>query len=91
MGPCPAHDSKRSKREIPERAAFWLQLYRDVKRWGALPDPGGLLDQETRTMRMLNVIADEYDRWTIEQQRLREERLKIQQTLGHSGGRVYGF
>ena len=67
--PCPIHDAE------PEAAGWlrwYLTLWMRMKRWGQLPDPGGLLDQEERVMRLLDIIEDEFR--DIEARRLEEAR-----------------
>lgn len=54
-----------------------LQLHKDMKRWGKLPDAGGLLDQDPRVMARVNQIEDIYqerERERVEKERKRQER-----------------
>lgn len=55
--------------------AFYLKLYRRVVRYGSLPEAGGLLDQPEPTMRILDVIDEEYQE-AQERNREREKRLE---------------
>jgi hypothetical protein len=41
---------------------FYIQLWGRVKRYGRLPDPGGMLDQEARLMNVLDAINSHVDR-----------------------------
>ena len=42
--------------DIPVWLPFYLRLYQQTKRFNQLPDAGGLLDQDTRTMAVLDLI-----------------------------------
>lgn len=38
-----------------------MKLYSRVKRWGSLPSPGGIHDQDPFEMRCLDIIQEEAD------------------------------
>jgi len=38
----------------------YLELHSQMKSYGSLPDSGGLLDQDSFIMRMMDVIESEY-------------------------------
>ena len=56
---CPVETGEQP--EISERLNFYIKLYKRVQRYQNLPDIGGLLDQDERTMRMLDIIGEEVD------------------------------
>ena len=57
---CPVMTGDQPK--ISPVVSFYMGLHKRMTRYpGALPDPGGLLDQDERTMRILDVIGDEID------------------------------
>jgi hypothetical protein len=41
---------------------FYIQLWQRVKRYGHLPDPGGMLDQEERLMKVMDAVNAHVDR-----------------------------
>jgi len=56
---CPINDQP----DLLEPAAFYLRLWNRCDRFKTLPRPGGLLEQDERTMRMLDVVAATVQRW----------------------------
>lgn len=59
---CPEHSRQR---EVPDTVRRWrpyLDLWARVTRYSGLPAPGGIDDQEDRTMRILDIVSDEMDR-----------------------------
>lgn len=72
---CPLANGLQPK--IDEWLALDLQLHSDMKRWGTLPDAGGLLDQDPAVMRRINFIEDVYqecERKRIEREEKKRER-----------------
>jgi hypothetical protein len=63
--------------ELTTRALWLLTLYRRVKRWKALPAEGGLLDQEERIMRKLDLIDSLVDEDMERKRKLAEARQRL--------------
>ena len=59
-----------------------LQLYP-----GTLPDPGGVLDQDERTMRILDIIASEFEEGRARHERNRSAEAKARSAI-HNRDRV---
>lgn len=52
-----------------------------VKRWKALPNGGGILDQEERTMRILDLVAGVVEGYEREQMKLAQQRRANEETM----------
>lgn len=76
---CPIHDR-------PPAATIWLdpylRLWRRMRSYKALPDPGGLLDQEERMMAILDVIGEEVWRFRKLKKREADAERNANRTLG---------
>ncbi len=70
-------------------AIWWLRLYKRVKRWRSLPEDGGILDQEERTMRQLDLIADLVQEHEEERAKVEKARRENQATMERLG--IRGF
>lgn len=62
--------------KVPQWLTFYMTLHKRVKRWGALPGPGGILDQQETTMMLLDMIEDVIDERNAEKRRAEEATLK---------------
>lgn len=66
-----------------------------MRRWSALPAPGGLLDQEERLMRRLDLVRDLEDEYTAEREAIARAKadagdaLRRLPGLRSSGAKVY--
>ena len=49
------------KLDIPPWVDFYLKLWQRARDYHVLPEAGGLLDQDERTMRIFDIITREYD------------------------------
>ena len=58
---------------------FLMNLWKRVKRYNVLPDPGGLLDQEERLMLQLDVISDHVEARKQDQQKAADRKAAQQQ------------
>lgn len=56
---CPIVDQPVLLRE----ASWYLRLRNRMERYHALPDPGGILDQDEVTLRILDQVEDTVDRY----------------------------
>ena len=63
--------------ELSSAALFLLNLYRRVKRWKALPAEGGLLEQDERVMRKLDMIDSLVEEHYERKRKLAEARQKL--------------
>lgn len=55
---CPLHNGFQPK--LSARAKWVVSLYRRVRAYGALPGPGGLLDQDEELMQLLDAAHEEF-------------------------------
>lgn len=62
-------------------ALFYMRLYSRVKRWQALPNGGGVLDQDEWVMRRLDLVAGIIDEHERKEAKLAEMRRKNAETL----------
>lgn len=53
-------------------ASWYLRLRNRMERYRALPDPGGILDQDEVTMRILDQVGGAVDRYREWKQKLAE-------------------
>lgn len=76
---------------VTDEALFFFRLFGRLNTWkGSLPDPGGILDQDERTMQALDIIASEvaaHERMEAELQRQRAEIA----SAASAGARVYSY
>ena len=66
-------------------AIFYLRLYARVKRWGSLPKLGGILEQDEKTMRILDTIDDLAEEHAELERKLQEQRVTNAKALGGAG------
>lgn len=59
---------------ITENSIYWLELYGHYQA-GHLPRPGGVLDQDNKTLEAFSVIRGEYNR--IDEEHRKEQERKV--------------